>query len=295
MFMQCEQHRLHHGAGASTVLEMGVLGSPQLWWRGTDLARTLPDKQQALLYVLGIEAQPVARATLTRMFWGEWPDEAARANLRVALSQLRRVLPGVLDIDARRVAFADEGAMVVTDLGLLTQALQPEASAGCRLAGARVWRGEVLADFGLAGCDGFDRWCAAQRVRVAGQALELQRGLMHASEAAGQSDAAMHHARALLEIDGADEAAHMVLMRLLAVQGERTAALRQYAACAAALADQLGARPSSRCYALYVRIHADTLPTRAGLFEQMAALCAMAPDAADAADRLPPERLPHMH
>jgi DNA-binding SARP family transcriptional activator len=256
---------------ALAALQMRLLGAPQLWWHGTDLARTLPDKHQALLYVLGVEGQPVARTTLTRLLWGEWPDEAARANLRVALSQLRRVLPGALEIDARRVAFAGEGAAVVTDLDVLAQALQPGASAACRLAGTRVWRGELLAEFGLAGCDEFDRWCAVQRARAAGLALELQRGLMHASVAAGQPDAAMCHARALLRIDSADEAAHMVLMQGLAAQGERTAALRQYAACAAALADQFGARPSSCCYALYVRIHADAVPTRAALFDPMPA------------------------
>jgi DNA-binding SARP family transcriptional activator len=239
---------------------MRLLGAPQLWWHGTDLVRTLPDKHQALLYVLGVEGQPVARTTLTRLLWGEWPDEAGRANLRVALSQLRRVLPGALEIDARRVAFAGEA--VVTDLEVLAQALQPGASVACRLAGTRVWRGELLAEFGLAGCDEFDRWCAAQRARAAGLALELQRGLMRASADAGQPEAAMRHARALLEIDSADEAAHMVLMEGLAAQGERTAALRQYAACAAALADQFGARPSARCYALYVCIHADTVLAR---------------------------------
>lgn len=256
---------------APAALQMRLLGAPQLWWHGTDLVRTLPDKHQALLYVLGAEGQPVARTMLTRLLWGEWPDEAARANLRVALSQLRRVLPGALEIDARRVAFAGEGAAVVTDLDVLAQALQPGASAACRLAGTRVWRGELLAAFGLTGCDEFDRWCAVQRARAAGLALALQRDLMHASAAAGQPEAAMRHARALLEIDSADEAAHMVLMEGLAAQGERTAALRQYAACVAALADQFGARPSARCYALYVRIHADTLPSRAEMFEPMAA------------------------
>jgi DNA-binding SARP family transcriptional activator len=291
MLKEHEQRRLPCLSGASAVLQMRLLGSPQLWWRGIDLAHTLPDKQQALLYVLGAEAQSVMRATLTRMFWGDWPDEAARANLRVALSQLRRALPGVLDIDARRVTFAGEGAAVITDLDVLTEAVQPGASAVCRLAGARVWRGELLADFGLVGCDEFDRWCVRQRARAAGMALALQRELMHASEAAGHTDTAMRHARALLQIDSADESAHMVLMRLLAFQGERTAALRQYAACVSALADQFGARPSARCYALYVRIHADTLSTHAALFESMAVVGALPPDGGD---RTPGQPL-HIH
>ena len=255
------------------LLQLRLLGVPQIWWRGVDLARSLPDKQQALLYLLAIEGQgqSVGRAVLARMLWGEWPDDAARANLRVALSHLRRVLPGLLDIDARRVGFADAGLQVVSDLDLLGDALVPGASAACRLAGARLWRGELLADFTLPGCDEFERWCAVQRQRAAGMALALQRTLVRACEAAGEWDAAIRHARALLRLDAADEAAHMVLMRLLAGQGERTAALRQYAECVEALAEQFGARPSACCYALYVRIHADTLPGRVEMFEQMAA------------------------
>ncbi|MEN9483410.1 MAG: hypothetical protein RJB37_1290 [Pseudomonadota bacterium] len=256
------------------VLQLCLLGAPQIWWQGVDLARSLPDKQQALLYLLAIEGpgqQAVARTVLARMLWGEWSDEAARANLRVALSHLRRVLPGVLDIDARRVGFVGAGAAVLSDLALLGDALLPGASAACRLAGARVWRGELLADFTLPGCDEFERWCAVQRQRAAGMALALQRTLVRACEAAGEWDAAIRHARALLRLDAADEAAHMVLMRLLAGQGERTAALRQYAECVEALAEQFGARPSACCYALYVRIHADTLPGRVEMFEQMAA------------------------
>ena len=265
------------------VLQLCLLGAPQIWWQGVDLARSLPDKQQALLYLLAIEGpgqQAVARTVLARMLWGEWPDEAARANLRVALSHLRRVLPGVLDIDARRVGFVGAGAAVLSDLALLGDALLPGASAACRLAGARVWRGELLADFTLPGCDEFERWCAVQRQRAAGMALALQRTLVRACEAAGEWDAAIRHARALLRLDAADEAAHMVLMRLLAGQGERTAALRQYAECVEALAEQFGARPSARCYALYVRIHADTLPSRAEMFEQMVANATAATGAA---------------
>lgn len=253
-------------------LQMRLLGPPQVWWRGADLARRLPDKQQALLYLLAVEGHAVCRTVLARMLWGDWPEAAARANLRVALSALRRVLPGVLEIDARRVGFAGNGEGVWTDLDVLADAVLPGASAACRMAGARVWRGGLLSEFALPGCDEFEQWCGAQRQHAAGMALALQRELMHASETAGHADAAMRHARALLHIDGADEAAHMALMRLLAGQGERSAALRQYAACVGALAEAFGARPSARCYALYVRIHADALPSRAERFAQLAEL-----------------------
>lgn len=254
---------------AHRALQLRVLGPPQLWWGGVDLARRLPDKQQALLYVIAVEDRPMCRTALTRLFWGRWPDEAARANLRVALSQLRRSLPGVLDIDARRVGFAADGPVVVSDFGMLCDAQPPGSSLECRLEAVRAWRGAFLADFDLPDCDEFEHWCAARRHRAEGLMLCLLRELMHASLAEGRLDEAAHHARRLLLVDEADEAAHMTLMHLLAVQGERTAALRQYAECAAALAEQFGARPSARCYALYVRIHADTLPSRADLHAQM--------------------------
>lgn len=276
MLTRHEQRSELFTSSLPAVLRMCLLGPPQLWWQGTDLARRLPDKQQALLYVIAVEGHAVCRTVLARLLWGDWPEEAARANLRVALSALRRVLPGVLDIDARRVGFAGVGTAVRSDLELLTDALLPGAPAACRLAGARVWRGGLLADFTLPGCDEFERWCAVQRQHASAMALALQRELMHAREAAGEIDTAIRHARALLHIDGADEAAHMALMRMLAAQGERTAALRQYAECVAALAEQFGARPSARCYALYVRIHADTLPTRVEMFEQMAAVAGAA-------------------
>lgn len=271
MLTRHEQQEALFNSGRPAPLQMRLLGSPQIWWCGSDLARCLPDKQQALLYMVAIEGRAVCRTVLASRLWGGWSDEAARANLRVALSHLRRELPGVLDIDARRVGFVGAGTAVVSDLEVLADALEPGAALADRLAAARAWRGGLLADFVLPGCDEFEDWCAAQRQRVAHLALALQRGLMQACEAAGEVEAAIGHARALLRIDGADEAAHIALMRLLAGQGERTAALRQYAECVAALAEQFGARPSMRCYALYVRIHSDTLPARVDRFEWMAA------------------------
>ena len=95
------------------------------------------------------------------------------------------------------------------------------------------------------------------RPRAARAAITLRRHLARACEAAGDQEAAIAHLRAWLDIDDADEEAHIALIRLQAACGRRTAAIAQYEACRAALLERLGARPSADCYALYRRIHAD--------------------------------------
>lgn len=240
-------------------LRVLLLGPPRLEFDGQALTRLMAPKQQALVFFLATEEGEQPRSRLASLLWGELGESAARANLRVALTHLRRWLPDVLEIDTHHVGWAAK-APVSVDWHLLRQALDggehwplPQ-----RTAAAAAWRGPFLDGFELPGCDEFDQWLAAARVRATRCAVELRHRLIRASDASGDADAAIDHARHLLDIDSADEVAHMVLMQRLAERGERTAALAQYGACRAALIEQLGARPSAACYALYTRIHADT-------------------------------------
>jgi DNA-binding SARP family transcriptional activator len=236
---------------ASERLRIQLIGPPRLWHDEADLCGRMPPKQQAVLFVLALEGPTVARGRLCQLLWADLPEASARANLRVVLSHLRRAWPGGLAVEAQQVT-------------LRQTALSWALPSG--------WHGGLLSGFELHGCDDFADWLTRQRQRAADQAVQGCRARMHAAEASGDVRAAMGHARRLLDIDGADEAAHMTLMGGLALHGERTAALRQYQACCTALAEQFGARPSARCYALYVRIHADTLPTRMELLDALASL-----------------------
>jgi hypothetical protein len=67
------------------------------------------------------------------------------------------------------------------------------------------------------------------------------------------------HGAAILRVDRAHEQAHRRMMRLHALRGDRTAALRQYEQCVAALAEELGVQPTRRTLTLYDRIRADRL------------------------------------
>jgi len=60
----------------------------------------------------------------------------------------------------------------------------------------------------------------------------------------------------ILRLDRAHERTHRRLMRMHYLGGDRTAALRQYQRCLAALGEELGIRPSARTEALYARVAA---------------------------------------
>jgi len=256
-------HRRH--AACTAAREVGLrglrvllLGRPRLELDGQALTAVMPAKQQALLYLLATEGQPLARGRATALLWGRHDEAAARANLRVALSHLRRWLPGLLAIDAREVAFAAE-APVTVDL----VELEAAAAAGCewpherRAEAAEAWRGPPLEGFELPDADEFERWLQPVRQRATRAVQQLRAALAEACEREGDLEGALRHTRARLAVDDADEPAHVALMRLLAARGQRTAALAQFEVCRQALLDRLGARPSAESYALYTRIHAD--------------------------------------
>lgn len=238
-------------------LRVWLLGRPRLELDGQALTALMPLKQQALVYVLAADQRPLARGRAAALLWGGHDEAAARANLRVALSQLRRWLPALLQIDHRDIAFA-AGAPVQVDLvDLQAAADDGQAPIERRAEAAAAWRGPLLDGFELPDADEFGQWVQPLRQRAADAATRLMARLAADCAAAGDLDAAIGHCRARLRVDEADEAAHMDLMRWLAARGQRTAALAQYENCRAALRDRLGARPSADCYALYTRIHAD--------------------------------------
>ena len=76
-----------------TGLALFLLGSFQARLDAESAVRFDYDKLRALLAYLALEAQePQRRDALAGFLWPERPDDAARHNLRQALSNLRRLL-----------------------------------------------------------------------------------------------------------------------------------------------------------------------------------------------------------
>ena len=232
-------------------LRVLLLGQGRLELDGQALTRLLAPKQQALLFYLAAVGGSVARTRLASMLWSELDEASARSNLRGAISRLRRWLPEQLLIDAQQIGLAP-GARCEVDLHALTRARSsPDMAPAARCAAADAWRGPLLDGFAVVSAEGFEEWLAQARPRAERELQLLRHDLLRRSEAEGALEDAASQARSLLDVDDADEAAHMALMRLLAATGRRTAAIAQYEACRAALLQRLGARPSAECYALH--------------------------------------------
>ncbi|HMQ55873.1 MAG TPA: bacterial transcriptional activator domain-containing protein, partial [Anaerolineae bacterium] len=95
----------------------------------------------------------------------------------------------------------------------------------------------------------------AAAVATAERAPALERLL----RAAGEYEPALGYARRWVEVDALQEEAQRQLMRLLALTGQRSAALVQFESCRQLLAEELGVAPNPETVALHQQIQSGKL------------------------------------
>jgi DNA-binding SARP family transcriptional activator len=105
----------------------------------------------------------------------------------------------------------------------------------------------------------YQQWCLFERERLQNMYLEMLNKLMDACEAVQEYEAGLIYGTRILRCDRAHEPTHRRLMRLHYLTGNRTAALRQYRRCLAALKEELDVRPGKSTVALYEQIRTDRL------------------------------------
>jgi predicted ATPase/DNA-binding SARP family transcriptional activator len=243
-------------------LRVEVLGRPTVVHGGR--APTLGTKATALVHHLAVTGRPVPRAVVAELLWGTLPPDRARANLRTVLAELRHTLGAHLDITAREVGPATGWEV---DLDTLRAALRADRVAldadhvtdVDRIR--RLARGRLLDGLDLPGAPGFETWVVTIREQVRRELLD---GLSRfARELAGSDrESALALARQQLVLDPLDEAAHRLVMELLAATGRRAAALAQYATCRHVLAAELGVDPSPETARLHLELlRRDGAPT----------------------------------
>ena len=218
------------------------------------------DKVRALLAYLVVEAErPHRREKLAGLLWPNLPERKARTNLRVSLSNLRHIL-GDRDAPAPRLHITrqsiqfcfqqDTWCDVTAFANLLTSpsAYVPLAQAE---RAAALYRGEFMEGFSLPGSAALEEWLLVVRERLARQAYPLLRRLARYYERQGLCRQALTYAQRLVELDPWDERGRRQVMRLLALCGQRNAALLQYKSLVRVLAEELGVEPEDKTTALY--------------------------------------------
>ena len=230
-------------------------------------------KTSALLAYLVMQPGAQQRHKLMGLFWGDLPEPNARRNLRHALWDLRRKLdrPGetpYIHTTRQSVTFNRQSDfwLDVDDFAVRAQSQDHNATNGEATNRGRasdfeqlreavqLYRGDFLDGFYVRGAPIFEEWVLAERERLRGLMLITLQRLVEHHTARGEYHAGIEYTTRLLTLDPWREEVHRQLMRLLALTGQRSAALAQYEECCRLLQAELGLEPLEETTALYERL-----------------------------------------
>ncbi|MEZ4767404.1 MAG: BTAD domain-containing putative transcriptional regulator [Caldilineales bacterium] len=206
----------------------------------------------ALLAYAAVEARPIPRAELVELLWPDKAEQQGRANLRWALNQAGKLLPGCWEIDRQAVQF-DPDQICCVDLRALEAALTQGDIEALANAVAAV-QGDFLAGFYLDESPNFETWMVMVREAWRRRIEEALARLIDHYARARQYRDALRFARQRLAMDPWVEESHRTVMQLLARLGEIDAALAQFESCRRILAEELGVEPTAETLALAQRL-----------------------------------------
>ena len=180
-----------------------------------------------------------------------WPDlgpDAAGANLRKAIHQARtavdgarRGAAGLIEFGGDIVSLADQSVTIDTESfrSALATARRGAAADGYRHA-LGLYSGELLPD------DPYEEWAIAPRRELREEYLAGLAEMADRLEAEGDVAGAIEAARLLVNAEPTREESHATLIRLYALGGRRSDALRRYDHLVEVLDQELGVEPSAR-------------------------------------------------
>ena len=246
-------------------LQLILLGKPQISRDGAPVTGFIYNKALALLAYLAVTKRPHSRESLAGLLWGEMPDAAAKANLRKILSVLRQIAAPNLDIGRQTVAFnRDSNYWLDTDL-FESKLANPTATAimpaemqdrDVKLLddAVQLYKGDFLEGFYVRDAPAFEEWVLPERERLRQKMQQALYQLAAHYTARRQYARGIDYTSRLLALEPWHEEVHQQMMLLLALSGQRSAALNQFEICRRLLADELGVEPNRDTVDLHHRI-----------------------------------------
>jgi DNA-binding SARP family transcriptional activator len=265
-------------------LSVFLLGPYEVTLDGEPVTGFKYDKVLALLAYLIVEADRAHRRdVLAALLWPDYPNRTARTNLRNALSHLRAAVgdrradedpttPPFLLITRETIQFN-----AASDYWLDVEALRTCVCVRADREGLPVtdlYRGPFLEGFTVQDSVAFEDWALLTRERLEQLASTAFERTIGRYKRQGALVRATECARRWVELAPWQERAHRRLMHLLALSGQRSAALRQYAECTRILQEELGAPPGEETTRLYraIREQRGPSPPAVGVAEAEATL-----------------------
>ena len=255
------------------LLLLTLLGPVQIRINGQAVAG-LNHKATALLAYLAVDAgRAHHREALQSLFWPNAAAAYASNNFRQTLWRLRRALGDqdgggeedhqpYLMINRDTVQFnrsseyrldVDSFCDSQVQVGWLNESMPVQIEQLKEIV--EQYQGNFLHGLYINNGGGlFDDWVSNQREQINQRALLLMHHLTSLLEASGRYQEGQKYARRQLEIDFYNEEACRQLMRLLSLDGQRSAALEFYEQWAARLQEQLGVAPEAQTRAIHAAI-----------------------------------------
>ena len=235
-----------------SVLELGLLGQPKITLDSRPLILQR-NKGQALLSYLAVTAAEHSRQELAALLW-ELPEERARSNLSVELVDLKKKLSAYLSIRGRKTIAFDQRSNYSLDVARFRQCLATENPTLSDLQTAvGLYRGPFLLGFHVKNAPLFEQWVLTQRAQLEPMAFRAIYTLAAFHSQQREYRIAVNYVDRLLSLEPLVEKAHRQKMLLLALDGQREAALAQYHACLEMFARDYD-EPSDTTTELYERI-----------------------------------------
>lgn len=251
-------------------LEIFLLGPPQITLAGQPLVSLVSSKAKALLAYLTMERRSCSRSGLAGLLWSDLPEDDARRNLRVEIAKLRQGLGPYLtftrqdgSINPASSFWADAHEFERSSSIFRARAAPSELSQ--MMETVALYRGDFLSDFQVRAAPLFEEWVLVERERLRQLALDLLDQIGQAAIQMQDWRTGLIAARKSLAIDSWREENHRQMMTLLALNGDRSAALAHFEIARRTLVQELGVEPGSETLALYQRILQRELMPPAGV------------------------------
>jgi predicted ATPase/DNA-binding SARP family transcriptional activator len=257
----------------SALLRIQLLGSFAVLFNDQPIHAFRSVKSRALLSYLATQPdQDHPRTVLAALFWGDLPDEAARTNLRIELSNLKKLLGDHPALVITRNTARIDSLLATVDAvnfhlnvdAFLSLPVEMQTNQLHRLVAAvDGYHGEFLAGFHLIDAPEFEDWLRTTRERLHEQMMLALETLQVCYAGLGQWTHLAAVARRQIALLPWCETAHRFLIQALAAQGEFQDALAQYSRCKEILGRELGVEPAPATQELVARLHTGSTPPQA--------------------------------
>jgi DNA-binding SARP family transcriptional activator len=246
--------------------EVRLFGNLSIQYNQTEWSRLEGCKVQELFcYLLLHRGVPHLREVLATLLWGESTTAQSKKNLRQALWHLHTYCETMPDKSQWLITSVDDvqfnpSVQVVLDVEQFEQSYKlmqkkrelDEETFHIVHSAVDLYQGDLLIGW-------YQDWCLYERERLQNMYLTMLDKLSLTCEVSQQYEQGIAYCQRILQLDRARERTHRQIMRLLFLQGDRTAALRQYEKCVASLREELSVLPMKNTQLLYEQICAGEL------------------------------------